>query len=140
MADQEIIPDDLELKAIPDDRVFALRAAKALLGSRPTNATKEPGLEASPARTCGEPEEHRTPVLDQPGAKAATVRKRRAMAISGAVIVSQDGERVRFKKKCVRCGFEDSCKSVLRIMSGINNQVFFCPKCRKQVAVSIRGV
>lgn len=110
---QEIIPESLVLTAISEDEVSALP------------------VETAPVAL---------PVTAPPRAKPPVVRMKRAVVECGAVIVSQDGERVRFRKKCVRCGFEESTNSVMRLMPGVNRQLFFCPKCRKQVGVSIRAL
>jgi hypothetical protein len=68
------------------------------------------------------------------------IRKGRAMAVRGAVIVGQDGQSVQFRKKCVKCGHEDASKSRLPIRQGITRAGFFCPKCRKLMPVEIQGV
>ena len=67
-------------------------------------------------------------------------RKRRAVGLKGAVLVSQDGEYVHYRKKCSQCGFEDGCRSTLRIGIGLNRAHFFCPKCRKSRDVQIQGM
>lgn len=109
----EIIPESLELTAISEEEALALP------------------VESPPIAL---------PVPAPLRAKPPVVRMKRAVAECGAIIVSQDGERVRFRKKCVRCGFEESINSVMRLMPGVNRQLFFCPKCRKQVGVSIRAL
>ncbi|HEV8062086.1 MAG TPA: DUF4339 domain-containing protein [Gemmataceae bacterium] len=140
---QEIILEGLTLQAIPDERELALPAAPALLAienpSAPIAAEPEPPPVESSAISA-EPKQLAIPVADKPRAKPAPVRMKRAIAESGAIIVSQDVDRVRFRKKCVRCGFEESTHSVMRLMPGSNRFLFFCPKCRKQVGVSIRAV
>jgi hypothetical protein len=67
------------------------------------------------------------------------VRKRRAVAGRGAVIISQDGHTVYYKKKCFQCGTEDGCRSCTPINNGIMRNHFFCPKCRKQREVHLQG-
>jgi hypothetical protein len=66
-------------------------------------------------------------------------RMRRAVAGQGAVLVSQDGYRVHYRKKCSACGFEDNCRSTMLISTGITQSHFFCPKCRKNRPVQIKG-
>jgi hypothetical protein len=66
-------------------------------------------------------------------------RKLRAMALSGATIVSQDGKVVRFRKKCTACGHEDSSWGTQPITVGVMRAGFFCPKCRKHREVQLRG-
>jgi hypothetical protein len=66
-------------------------------------------------------------------------RMRRAVAVQGAVLVSQDGYSVHYRKKCSQCGFEDNCRSSMLISTGITRSHFFCPKCRKSREVQIQG-
>ncbi|HVS35781.1 MAG TPA: GYF domain-containing protein [Gemmataceae bacterium] len=68
------------------------------------------------------------------------VRKRRAIAVKGAVILSQDGVTVHYRKKCSQCGFEDRCRSVMPIGNGMTRGNFFCTKCRKGREVQIQGI
>jgi hypothetical protein len=70
---------------------------------------------------------------------AAAHSRRRALAGHGATITSQDGEYVRFRKKCMTCGLEDTSRSMLRILPGPMKAQFFCRKCRKSREVSLRG-
>ena len=77
-----------------------------------------------------------------PEAKAVTPsrpRTRRATAGIGAVLVSQDGYNVHYRKKCSQCGFEDTCRSTMLISIGTTRSHFFCPKCRKNREVQIQG-
>ncbi|MHB1422638.1 MAG: DUF4339 domain-containing protein [Gemmataceae bacterium] len=66
-------------------------------------------------------------------------RKRRAIAMKGAVLLSQDGYKVQYRKKCSLCGFEDTSRSTMLINVGITRSHFFCPKCRKNGEVQIQG-
>ncbi len=68
------------------------------------------------------------------------VRKRRAIAVKGAVILSQDGVTVHYRKKCSQCGFEDRCRSSMPIGNGTTRANFFCTQCRKGRDVQIQGV
>ena len=80
------------------------------------------------------------PIPEVPPARVVdVVRKRRAIALKGAIITSQDGEYVQYRKKCVDCGHEDSGKSSMRIGQGVTRATFFCPKCRKLRAVELNG-
>ena len=139
----EIVREDLGLKSIPDGPeivVESVNLSPALpIPGAPTAAEAEP----APAKidpTQVEPKALIAPGIDRPRAKPPAVRLKRALAESGAIIVGQDGERVRFRKKCVRCNFEESCNTVMRLMPGLNRQSFFCPKCRKLAEVMIRAV
>jgi hypothetical protein len=66
-------------------------------------------------------------------------RMRRATAMKGAVLVSQDGYHVHYRKKCSHCSFEDTCRSTMLINIGGTRSHFFCPKCRKNREVEIQG-
>jgi hypothetical protein len=68
------------------------------------------------------------------------VRRGRAVALQGAVIVSQDGQIVRYIKKCTACGHNDPCKSRMPIRRGTTRLGFYCPKCKKLRQVEIRGI
>jgi hypothetical protein len=69
-----------------------------------------------------------------------TAPKRRAVAVTGAAIVSQDGTRVRFRKKCAACGYEDQSWSTLQITLGSMKTTFCCSKCLKKQGVEMRGL
>lgn len=66
-------------------------------------------------------------------------RMRRAIAGNGAVLISQDGYNVHYRKKCSQCGFEDTCRSTMLISIGTTRSHLFCPKCRKSREVQIQG-
>jgi hypothetical protein len=86
--------------------------------------------------TAAQPSEHKA------GPKAGTPsrpRMRRAIAGNGAVLISQDGYNVHYRKKCSQCGFEDTCRSTMLISIGTTRSHFFCPKCRKNREVQIQG-
>src|SRR5262249_4954016 len=48
----------------------------------------------------------------------AEAKKKRVISAKGAVILSQDGKEVRFRKKCIKCGKEDRSSSKMPIRSG----------------------
>jgi GYF domain 2 len=77
----------------------------------------------------------KAPKQNQPSAK----RLFRVVGSSGAVVIGQDGTYVRYKKKCPRCGYEDSSLKTMAIRSGVNRDRFFCQKCRKLQQVEIHG-
>ena len=66
-------------------------------------------------------------------------RKGIVISASGAIVVSQDGRTVQFRKKCRKCGHEDTTRSTLPIRNGTTRGIFFCPKCKKPSDVEIRG-
>jgi len=62
----------------------------------------------------------------------------RATAISGAIIVSQDGTRAKYRMVCKPCGHQDSSCQSLTITNKSFKRNFFCPKCRKRRDVAIQ--
>jgi hypothetical protein len=74
-----------------------------------------------------------------PGRQPERAVKRLAVGLKGAVILGQDGYAVHYRKKCCQCGFEDTCRSTMRIGQGLTRVHFFCPKCRKSRDVQIQG-
>lgn len=74
----------------------------------------------------------------KPSAPQKKVKKGRAVAVKGVVIVSQDGVNAKYRKKCTVCGYEDSSWNTLKMASGMTRSVFFCPKCRKKREVEIQ--
>jgi GYF domain 2 len=67
------------------------------------------------------------------------VRKGRAIAVRGAIIVHQDGNSVQYRKKCVKCGHEDASRARAPIVNGLMRSTFFCTKCRKLQPIEIQG-
>jgi hypothetical protein len=72
---------------------------------------------------------------------SGSTAKRHAIAISGCVIVSQNGRSMRYREKCEACG---------KVMSGSVSRAippphsksmsgFRCPKCRQRQSVVIQG-
>jgi RNA polymerase subunit RPABC4/transcription elongation factor Spt4 len=81
----------------------------------------------------------RTPAATQTNLSQPKSKKGHATAIRGAVLVSQDGMRVTYRKKCPKCGSEDASKNSMPIRNGITRANFFCRKCRKLMPVEIQG-
>jgi hypothetical protein len=75
-----------------------------------------------------------------PRPKPAAPRKMRAIGLKGAIILSQDGVNVNFRKKCSKCSFEEPARSTQHISQGVVRVNFYCPKCRKSQDVQIQGV
>ena len=75
----------------------------------------------------------------QPSVYQPQAKKRRAVGVKGADIVNQDGARVQYRKKCTKCGHEDSSRSSMPIPNGTVRAGYFCPKCRKRQPVEIQG-
>jgi len=110
-------------------------------------AAAEQATEPEPAEEAEQPQEEAT-IASAPPPPQAHVRppaaphkkKARATAGQGAVIVSQDGERVQYRKKCMKCGFEEASRHSMEIRNGTARSPFFCPKCRKNQTVEITGM
>jgi hypothetical protein len=109
----------------------------------PGTETIEQGTpETAPASTRAADAELKRPAVpghNQPGAQKKSFKKARATAMRGATVVSQDGEYVKYRKKCIKCGTEDSCTRAMPIKNGITRDNFYCPKCRKSGEVVIHG-
>ncbi len=73
-------------------------------------------------------------------APAQQPKKKRVISVKGGVISSQDGEVMRLRKKCLRCGYQDTSLTTIRIRSGITAMTFFCPKCKKSQHGEVQGV
>jgi hypothetical protein len=124
---QQIIADGLKLKEIEEDNLpIAGAAGPADSGSRGNGAADE----SSPDNANAAP--------GQPHPQKQPKKKGRAIGAKGAVIVRQDGQVVQFRKKCLKCGYEDASKATMPIRNGITRGTFFCPKCRKAGAFAIQ--
>lgn len=147
-------PDDTEVAAAkvpspvlseppptaPDGRAAAAEPLQAI-------QTLEPPLDLVPIDeepkppTPTKPDAVVKPILVQSPAGEGRIpeRKRRAEAVRGAIIVSQDGAIVHYRKKCSKCGHESTSKNSMPIRMGATTANFFCPKCKKLRDVVIRG-
>jgi ribosomal protein S27AE len=76
----------------------------------------------------------------QAGPQPEKVRKRRVLGVKGGVILSQDGLVLRYRKKCLRCGYADTSMATTPIRNGVTRGTFFCPKCKKSQQVEIQAV
>ena len=54
--------------------------------------------------------------------------------------MSQNGEIMKYKKKCLKCGYEDTSLTTAQIPCGSKRMNFFCPKCKKNYPIQIQGV
>jgi hypothetical protein len=134
----DTIPDGLTLVPIPGQAEWQPAAAPAPARSPPPDGRNGPAGKPGPA-PAGAAADRAS--RDRPSPKKQEpVRKRRAVAVSGAVLMNQDGERVYYRKKCSKCGHEDSTRSCMLIGSGITRVHFFCTKCRKMRDVQIQGL
>jgi ribosomal protein S27AE len=101
----------------------------------------------------GEPAAWTPPVANPPtepteaeqpaGARTAQqqeAKKLRVIGVKGGILASQDGDVVKYRKKCLRCGYVDNSMTTMRIRSGVTRLNFFCPKCKKNQQVEVQGV
>jgi hypothetical protein len=85
-------------------------------------------------------DEEPAPLPAPPRPQPNQPKKGRAIAAKGAVLISQDGQTVQYRKKCCKCGHEDASKNRMPIRHGLTRATFFCPKCRKLGPVEIQGM
>jgi DNA-directed RNA polymerase subunit M/transcription elongation factor TFIIS len=81
-----------------------------------------------------------SPIVAKIAVPKKTPKRGRATAVMGAGLISQDGETVRYRKKCTKCGYEDSSSTSMPIRNGDTREHFFCPKCKKMSDVVIQGI
>lgn len=64
-----------------------------------------------------------------------------AVAISGAVILEENGGRIRYRQKCEQCGRSPTTEIHIGAPTGANKLTitFKCPKCGNQQRVEIAG-
>jgi|SRR5579862_4296321 len=125
----------LQVDETPPPSVDAGQAAADEIDALQLPPPGENAADEQPALTKEEePKEKKTP------RQAHKERKRRAVATKGAIITSQDGVYVSFRKKCTDCGHEDAARTTTIIGHGIIRAYFFCPKCRKNREVILQGM
>lgn len=124
----------------PDTRATSAGPVQTIKALEPTlelvPIAEDPEL---PASSDPDAREKTIPVPAPSGDGRAPERKRRAEAVRGAVLVSQDGAIVHYRKKCSKCGHESTSKNSMPIRMGSTTASFFCPKCKKLRDVVIRG-
>src|SRR5205823_528662 len=101
-------------------------------GAAPPEEGPAPARHEIPAR----PEQKVPPAGSQPPPQPPA-RKYRVFNIKGGVIMSQDGERFRYRKTCPKCGHQDRSITSGPIQPGTTRSHFFCPKCRKNHPVEV---
>src|SRR5439155_26642043 len=133
----EIVPQELPSVAVPPDTPVSPPAAsvEGTLTDEESPVTRP--LQADADRVFAEEAAPspppRSPQISQP-------KKGRAVAVKGAILISQDGHAVQYRKKCCQCGHEDASKNRMPIRHGVTRASFFCPKCRKLSPVEIQGM
>lgn len=113
-AQSEVLSSDTEAETVPTK-------------SRAEAVPEEPAAPSSSAP------------VSPPGWQQNQGRKGTATAGPGAVIVGQDGFNVKYRKQCTACGHADSSWHTMPIRTGLTRASFYCPKCRKNRNVEIRG-
>jgi len=135
----EIIPNGLMLNVVPDQTDVVFPGSPSPINSPGSEEIEERALEASRALSTATDLKPITNDHD-PGTQRKPLRKGRAIAVKGAVIISQDGGIVQYRKKCIKCAYEDACRIRMPIRNGVSRERFFCPKCRKLGEVIIQGI
>jgi GYF domain 2 len=131
------MPEGLELA--PGEAVWEPPVSTApddAAGPDPAEGEGEERSAAAGSRSGKKP----LPEGQQAGQQQQQARKRRVLGVKGGVIQSQDGLVLRYRKKCLRCGYADTSLATMAIRSGVTRGNFFCPKCRKSQQVEVQAV
>lgn len=96
-------------------------------------------LESAPAT---EPDSVDEPLPErrEPTPRQQEARKFRVLGVQGGTIVSQDGEVMRYRKRCSVCCHADASVTTARLRPGTTRGQYFCPKCKKSRQVEIQVV
>lgn len=116
-----------ETVPLPEDMPVAKAAPESEIASSHEPAEPAPATEPVAEKPRPKPPERPHP-------------KGSARALKGAVIVAQDGKTVQFRKKCTKCGHEDTARQTSPIHNGMIRSAFYCPKCRKSHPVELQGM
>jgi hypothetical protein len=65
--------------------------------------------------------------------------RRQAVALTGAVIINQDGKMMTYMKKCEKCGTMPPERTTSLIPTGTLSYSFTCLKCRAHQEIKIIG-
>ncbi len=71
---------------------------------------------------------------------AGPPRPRRVLTVKGGILASQDGQSVKLRKQCLRCGYKHTSMTTMPIRPGVNRAGFYCPKCKKGQKVEVHAV
>jgi hypothetical protein len=127
-------PDSADALPEPVEPAAPARSSPELL-SLDNLTGLQPSGDALPAPAPSEPAQ----AEKKPAPPPMPVRKGRAIAAKGAIIVGQDGTSVRYRKKCIKCGYEENSTNRMPIRNGTTRVTFFCRQCRKLQPVEIQG-
>jgi len=116
-------------------------SALTALGARlanPEDLELAPGEPApwAPAASQDETE----PAEAEPPPAPSKPRQRRVLSVKGGILASQDGQAVKFRKQCLRCGYRDTSMTTRPIRPGVTRVNFYCPKCKKSQQTEVQGV
>jgi len=114
--------------------LFARTASNTAPASVPPPVTAPPPVVVAESKPVPVPEQAAAPKAPE---KKPALKKGRAVALTGADIVGQDGAYARYRKKCTKCGHQDSACHMIQITNKSFKANYFCPKCRKRCEVSI---
>ena len=140
---------------LPKDTVWKDGVEEGVLASRVKNLFPAPPVEASPdelrteesvaaarpgdsAQAALVPTEKPAVRKEAPRTEPKPLNRGRAVALSNADIVSQDGTQARYRKKCKECGHVDSACHAITITNKTTKSNFYCPKCRRVREVAIQ--
>jgi hypothetical protein len=76
--------------------------------------------------------------LNRPSVPSKPARKGRAAATKGADIVSQDGFKAKYRRKCTVCGQKDQVVQTIIIANRTTNSGYYFPKCKKRGDATIQ--
>jgi hypothetical protein len=112
--------------------------------SEATVPAERPADSAAPERVAGEDAGPTPAAEDQPAAQVAAEpppapkpppqevkRVKRVLSVKGGDLVTQDGEKVKYRKRCLKCNQPDTGVSTMPIRPGTTRVMYFCPKCKK---------
>jgi hypothetical protein len=130
-------PPAAEAPPAPRGSPPALTALGARLAN-PADLELAPG-EAAPWAPAASQDETQ-PAKANPPPAPSKPRERRVLSVKGGILASQNGQAVKFRKRCLRCGYADTSMTTMPIRPGVTRVNFYCPKCKKSQQTEVQGV
>jgi hypothetical protein len=127
-----------ELDVAPGEDITG-RPAVPAVPAKPAGSQRPGGQAGRPPAADIASENESAPGGHNAGPQRQEASKRRVLSVKGGVIMGQDGQVVRYRKKCVKCGHVDTSVATALIRYGLTRADFYCPKCRKTQPVEIHG-